>query len=200
MAALSTLITECRNELIDTGGTPRWTDSEFIEYANAFFRELAQLAPDEVSARVTLTLAVGAFQTLPDAYTSLVELTTNSAGVSMREVDYRTLKATLTFSTENADSEGPVEWARITTSEYVVYPAVPGGGANVTAIVVDPPAVTGTGDTIPVADSLFPAMQQYMIYRARSKDAEDTIMRARATEAYAKFRGLIGGANEPAAA
>ncbi len=199
MPTLQTVITEARNELIDTGAV-RWTNAEFIEWANSFFRELATLAPDEVTARVTLSLAAGAFQTLPDQYAGLVELTTNSAGVSMREVDYSALKASLTWSTEEADSEGPVEWARIAGYEYAVYPAVPGGGASVTAIVVDPPTVSAVGDTVPVSDAMLAPMTHYLIYRARSKDAEDTIMLARAADAYTKFRQLIGGAGGSAAA
>ena len=193
MTALSTIITECRNELIDTGGSPRWTNAEFIEWANAFFRELAKLAPDEVSARVTLTLAQGAFQTLPNQYDALVELTTNAAGESIREVDYQSLKASLTWSNTVADADGPKEFARISGVEYAVYPAVDAGGASVTAVVIAPPSVTSVGDTIPVPDSLFPALVHYMIYRARSKDAEDTIMLSRAQDAYQKFRLLIGG-------
>lgn len=199
MAVLSTLITECRNELIDTGGV-RWTNAEFIEYANAFFKELGKLAPSEVTARVTLALAAGAFQTLPDAYDALVELTTNSVGTSMREVDYPSLKAALTWSTETATSAGPLEWARIAGAEFAVYPAVASGGANVTAIVIDPPAVTAVGDTVALSDATLAAMVQYMVYRARSKDAEDTIMLARAQDAYTKFRQLLGGDSGSAAA
>ena len=193
MAALSSIITECRNELIDTGGSPRWTDAEFIEWTNAFFRELAKLAPTEVTARVTLTLAQGAYQTLPDQYEDLVELTSNAAGESIREVDYQSLKASLTWANTIADADGPKEFARISGSEYAVYPAIDAGGASVTAVVIDPPSVSGTGDTVPVTDGLLPALVHYMIYRARSKDAEDTIMLSRSQDAYQKFRQLIGG-------
>ena len=200
MTALSTLITECRNELIDTGGSPRWTNAEFIEYANAFGRELAKLAPSEVSARVTLSLAAGAYQTLPDAYDELVELTSNAAGEAMREVDYRSLKASITFANTEADADGPKEYAKINGAEFAVYPAVPGAGANVTAIVIDPPAFTTVNDALPFSDAILPAMVHYMVYRARMKDAEDAIMLARGQEAYQKFRLLIGGANEPASA
>lgn len=200
MTALSTLITECRNELIDTGGSPRWTNAEFIEYANAFGRELTRLAPDEVTARVTLALAAGAYQTLPDSYEALVELTENAAGEAIREVDYRSLKASITFANTEADADGPTEFARIRGSEYAVYPAVPGGGANVTAMVIDPPVFTTVNDVIPFSDGMLPAMTYYMVYRARSKDAEDTVMLARAQDAYQKFRLLIGGGSEPEAA
>lgn len=197
MAALSSVITECRNELIDTGGSPRWTDAEFIEYANAFFRELARLAPGEVSSSVTLNLAAGAYQTLPDTYDGLVDISANAAGVAVREVDYQSLKASLTFAATTGE---PTEFARVHGDVYAVYPAVAGGGTTVTAVVVDPPSVTVVGDTVPVSDGLLPAMVQFMVYRARSKDAEDTVMLSRAQDAYTKYRQLIGGSDGSAAA
>lgn len=193
MTALSTLITECRNELIDTGGSPRWTNAEFIEYANGFFRELARLAPDELSTTVTLSLAAGSMQTLPDAYDALVDIVTNAGGAPVREIDYRALKAYSAYPTTEADADGPYEFARVTGGQFAVYPAVPGGGASVTAIVVDPPVVTTVNDQIAIGDALLPAMVQYMLYRARMKDAEDTVMASRAAAAYQQFRALIGG-------
>jgi len=193
MPALSTVITDCRSELIDTGGSPRWTDAEFLTYANAFFRELASLAPAAVTSRVTLALAAGAYQSLPDAYVDLVELSSNAGGTSMREVSYAALKASLSWGNVEADADGPLEYARVTGSEFAVYPVVPGGGANVTAFVVYPPTISTVNDAVPASPDLLPALYQYMIYRARSKDAEDTIMMARGQEAYQKFRTLIGG-------
>lgn len=200
MPALSVVITDCRNELIDTGGTPRWTDAEFLSWANAFFRELASLAPDYVSARVTLSLAAGAYQSLPAQYTDLIELISNAAGESIREVSYAALKASISWGNTDADADGPKEYARVSSGEFAVYPAAPSGGATVTALVIEAPTIAAVGDSVPGTPDLLPALYQYMIYRARSKDAEDTVMMARGQESYQKFRQLIGGASGSPAA
>lgn len=188
--ALSTLITECRNELIDTGGSPRWTNAEFLEYANACMREIARLKPEEVSTLASLSLADGAYQTLPNTYDALIELVSNADGVTIREVEYAALKSSLTFAQTTGE---PREFARMSANQFAVYPAVTGGGTTVTALVVDPPSYTTVNDNLDLSDAALQAVVHYMIYRARSKDAEDTVMAARAIDAYNKFRMLLGG-------
>lgn len=195
MATVSDLITRCRLELIDTGGSPRWTDPEFLGFYNQFLEEVASLAPDRVSATQNLNFVAGAKQTLPASVRALVAVVRNSNGEACTPFDLDLLQRFDPTWIQAPTSTTVKQYAYNPDVPRVVYVNPPlAGSVTVEAIVVPVlTAAAAVGNTVAIADDVIPAAVNYMMYRACFKDAEDTAMAAKADHYFGRMKALLEG-------
>lgn len=195
MALISDLITSCRLELIDTGGSPRWTDAEFLGYYNQFLQEVPTLAPDRVAQPQNLNFVAGAKQTLPSTIRALVSIIRNSNGAACTAFDLDILQRFDPSWVEGPTSATVVQYAYDPAVPRTVYVNPPLAGAVVVESIVVPvlTAAAAVGEEVAIADDVIPAAKNYMMYRACFKDAEDTTMASKADHYYSRMTQLLGG-------
>lgn len=170
----SAVISRISTALNDTGNV-HWSQAELLGWLNDGQRALVSVRPSANTVPVTLNLVQGTLQTLPDAYAGIVDIPCNATGEVVRSVDRSVL-----------DTESPA-WHQATANavvrEYAYdlrapnlfwvnppQPAIPG---SVKALVGAVPAEIATvNDPLTVHDRYVPALIEYGLYRALSKDDE----------------------------
>ena len=184
----------------------RWPTAELVRYLNDGQRDIALVRPDSTSTTATLTLASGARQTLPSVGAKLLEVIRNTSG---------TKRAVRLVNRVVLDSQVP-EWYNLTgVTEikhytydprepriFYVYPPAAAANASVELIysayptdITEPnstalyTAVTGN---VSVADIYVNALVNYILYRAYSKDSENTQNAALASSFYQLYQSLLG--------
>ena len=196
MATIQSIVDRCRLELIDTSGTPRWTDPEFLGFYNQFLVEVATLAADRVAVVQNLNFAAGVKQTLPSTIRLLLAIERNANG-----------RACAPFNRESLQRFDP-DWTTATPVAYVsqydydpstprvVYVNPPLSGPAVVEARVVPvlPAAADLANIMAIAEDLFPAVFNYMLFRACAKEAEDTAMAAKSAAYYQRMTQILGGA------
>lgn len=182
----------------------RWPISELVRYLNDGQREVVLYRPDSMVTSTSRSLATGTRQTLPNG-SKLIEVVRNTGG---------TKRAVRMVNREILDAQTP-GWHNLTGStdilHYMYDPRDP------TVFYVYPPAATGASveivyaaypvDIVEPADgALYTAVagnislpdiygnviQDYILYRAYSKDSEYAGNAQRAQAHYAAFANALG--------
>ena len=184
------------SQLNDQGTPPyvRWTQQNLIDYLNRALIQIGTFRPDAFTSSVTLTLAAGAQQTLPSAFSFLKSLyynssTSNCPGAPITEANLDLLRA---FFKKPCGPTGGASDYRVTSYSYdqrnphiyYVSPPVPDDsvGLQVTATVVSPAPQYLIGDiaanTVVAIDQKYEnAVEAWMLYEAYSIDTESTSSR-----------------------
>jgi hypothetical protein len=169
-------------------GYVRWPKAELLNYLNDGQRELVKIKPDAKTKTVTVALASGAKQTNPSDCIEIIELRQNDNGAVVLPCDRKALDAfspnwmrTPTASTVKHYMDDPQP------ETFYVYPAQNATPATVVMTYVALPALVGETNNIDVRDIHAERLVNYIIYRAKSKDAETGDV-AMATAAYALFK------------
>jgi hypothetical protein len=202
--AAQSIIRRCVETLQDNTSI-RWPTSELIRYLNDGQREITLYRPDAIRITGSLPLVAGARQTLPAGATKLIDLWNNAAG---------TKRAVRLVNREILDSQSP-GWQNLTgtaeilhftydpriPTEFFVYPpasvaaALNGAYSAMPTDIVEPTdgalytAITGN---ISVPDIYGNTLQDYVLYRAYSKDSEYAGNAQRAQNSYASFANALG--------
>lgn len=193
--------------LKDLEGT-RWSASQLVESLNRGLLELAELRPDATAKTVPVPLAQGARQAVPADCMKLMEITSNTGGASIRQVD-RDLLDRVEPGWRNRQPSRSVAHFMFDEREpnaYLVYPpAVVGIKVDMTYSAAPVPlpvpddtdttfsAVTGD---IPVQDIFASALLAYVLYRSYAKDADYGSNSAQAVANYQLFKSLLTGDTE----
>lgn len=184
----------------------RWPTAELVRYLNDGQRDIALVRPDATSTTATMALAAGARQTLPAAGAKLLEVIRNTNGTkrAIRLVNRVILDAqvpnwyNLTGVTEIKHYTFDPREPRI----FYVYP--PAAAANASAELIysayptditEPSAgalYSAVSGNISVADIYVNALVNYILYRAYSKDSENTQNAALAASFYQLYQNLLG--------
>lgn len=183
----------------------RWSAAELVRYLNDGQKEILIYRPDATGTTLTVNLAAGAKQMLPEGAFKLLDVVRNTGGTkaAVRKIDQKLLDAQLP------------EWYNGSTSTVVkhymydvrdprvfyVYPPAAVGAAievfySVYPTAIAEPAVgaaytTVSGD-ISVNDFYSNALIDYVLFRAFAKDAEFGGNAARAQAHYAAFQNGVG--------
>lgn len=194
-------------ETLQDLGAVRWSTAELVRYLNDGQREILVYRPDVFATSVTLSLAAGAKQSLPDTATKLLDVVRNSATTSAK-------KSVRLVNRQLLDSQVP-DWHIATASVdivhymydpitprifYVYPPATTLSRLDVVVAqyptdISEPAAnttYTAVTGNIAVPDILSSALKDYVIARAFMKDSEQAGNAARAQAHYALFAGAIG--------
>jgi hypothetical protein len=198
-------------ETLQDNTSVRWPVSELVRYLNDGQREIVMYRPDAMVTNASVTLVAGSKQALPSNGTKLIEVVRNSTGGqrSVRMVNREILDAqspnwhNITGVTEVLhfmyDPRDPKVFyvyppAAAATDETpgasldIVYAALP-SDINEPAAGATFSAVTGN---ISVPDIYGNPLQDYILYRAYSKDSEYAGNAARAQAHYGAFANALG--------
>lgn len=184
----------------------RWPVSELVRYFNDAQREIVMYRPDAAVINAPVPLLAGSRQALPAGATKLLDVVRNSGGSK------RAIRLT---NREILDAQLPGWHAQSGVTEvlhfmydlreprvFYVYPpaAASGAAVDVTYAAMAPDiaepaegALYGavTGD-LGVPDIYANAVQDYVLYRAYTKDSEYAGNAARAQAHYAAFANALG--------
>lgn len=191
------IITQARHLTLDTDSVlPRQTDVELLSYVQEALREACVLRPDLFSAVGDMSCTAGQCEqsiTFFDAV-SLLDVLCIHAGSAVTPMDRQAMDS---FKPDwRLDTAGPAKhWSPLQGDplSFFVYPMAPTGQVLDVRYVRNPVAV-GIDDAIadlPLAYQ--PALSDYLVYRAESKDDEH-VLTQRAAAHYAAFKTKFGAA------
>ena len=183
----------------------RWPVAELVRYLNDGQREVALYRPDSMGTTATVTCVAGTKQALPANGAKLIDVVRNATG---------TKKAVRLTNREILDAQTP-GWHNLTgVGEvlhymydprdprvfYVYPPATASAQLDIVysayPLDVTEPAdgslYTAVAGNIGVPDIYTNALQDYILYRAYTKDSEYAGNAARAQAHYAAFANALG--------
>lgn len=191
------IIQQARYLTLDTDSVvPRQSDDELLSYVNEGLREACILRPDLFSTVGDMTCVAGQCEqaiTFMDA-TQLLDVLCIHGGRAITPMD----RAAMDLFRPNwrADAAGPAQhWAPLTGDPlaFFIYPKAPPGQVLDVRYVRNP-GVYALGDTIvDLPASYQPALSDFVVYRAESKDDEH-VLNQRAAAHYAAFKTKLGAA------
>lgn len=180
----------------------RWTNSELLEWLNESYQAIIQIKPDASAINQEILLAAGSKQSIPDNGLRLIDVIRNTSLASRGE-------GILICSRKQLDATRR-DWHREQQSEdiehyifddldpktFYVYPPA-SSGAKIEIVFSSVPAPHQVSDTIPddvikLDDSYAPAVVDYMLHRAYSKDADHSVNIQRAQMHYQAFMTSLG--------
>ena len=184
----------------------RWPVAELVRYLNDGQREIIVHRPDAMVTNASLTLTAGTKQSLPSNGAKLIDVVRNSAG---------TKRAIRMCAREILDAQSP-GWHNLSgvteivhfmfdprdPKVFYVYPPAQSAGASVDLVysalptdIAEPAAGTdysAVSGAISVPDIYSNALQDYVLYRAYTKDSQYGGNEARAQARYAAFANALG--------
>ena len=190
-------IATARDILNDTNATTyRQSDAEMLRYFNDGVREISLLQPG-------LFRAIGDFVCTPSQSEQAVSFTNAQAilkvlcihgSTALTEFDMEAMTA---FTPGwRADTVGSAQqWCRVPGEllRFFVYPPAPATTQTLDILYVVSPTALAIGDTITeIPESMTPALVDYLVFRAESKDDEH-VNSGRATASYQRFLSVIQG-------
>lgn len=182
----------------------RWPISELVRYLNDGQREVVLYRPDSMVTSTSRSLATGTRQTLPNG-SKLIEVVRNTGG---------TKRAIRMVNREILDAQTP-GWHNLTgatdilhymydprdpTVFYVYPPAATGASVEIVYAaypvdIVEPAdgaLYTAVAGNISLPDIYGNVIQDYILYRAYTKDSEYAGNAQRAQAHYAAFANALG--------
>jgi hypothetical protein len=193
-------------ETLQDNTSVRWPVNELVRYLNDGQREIVLYRPDAMVTNAAVALAAGSKQALPANGTKLIEVVRNTAG------NKRSVRL---VNREILDSQSP-GWHNITGATeilhfmydprdpkvFYVYPPAAASGASLDVVYAAMPTditepadgalYTAVSGNISVPDIYGNVIQDYVLYRAYSKDSEYAGNAARAQAHYGAFANALG--------
>lgn len=191
------IIKQARYLTLDTGSTSRQSDAELLSYVQDGLREACVMRPDLFSTVGDMACTPGQCEqsiTFIDA-ASLLDVLCIHGGASITPFDRTTMDQ---FRPGwRLDAAGPAkQWAPLNGDplQFFIYPSAPVGQVLDVRYVRNP-AVYALDDTIGDLPAAYrPALVDYVVYRAESKDDEH-VLTQRAAAHYAAFKTKFGAGN-----
>jgi len=206
MAILAQSIIRRVVETLQDTTSIRWPVAELVRYLNDGQREIIVHRPDAMVTNASQSLAAGTKQSIPVNGTKLIDVIRNTAG---------TKGAIRMCAREILDAQSP-GWHNLTgvteikhfmfdprdAKTFYVYPPAASTGASVELVysalptdVTEPAAgtdYTAVSGNISSPDIYGNVLQDYILYRAYSKDSQYAGNDARAQARYAVFANALG--------
>lgn len=186
---VSNIVSRAKRILQDTTSI-RWPDLELLDWLNDGQREVVMMAPQAGAATVQVPLQNDSRQTIPNDGTQFLKLVRNVAGRAIRQTQQAVL-----------DSQVP-DWHSATDDEVMHYTfdpvdprsfyVYPRGAKQVELIYTRAPETATAGGVLTIPDIYANAVLDYVLYRAYSKDAEETANRELANIHYSRFIESLG--------
>jgi hypothetical protein len=205
----SDLITGVSIALQDTSYV-RWSIAELLLYLNQGQKEIASFKPNASVTNASVQLVAGSKQSLPSGGLILIDVTRNmgadgaTPGNAIRIVSRGILDAQIPGWHASALASATVKhyvYTPFDPTRFYVYPPQPGTPTYVEIVYGKLPTdVAANGDplalppgSISVDDVYGPALHNYMMYRAFSKDSEVAANAQLAQNYYTAFTGQLMG-------
>lgn len=197
------VIRRCVDTLQDTTGI-RWATNELVRYLNDGQRAVVTERPDAMVTNAAKTLVAGTKQSIPTGGAKLMDVVRNTVSkkavrLTNREIldsqnpNWHAQTGALDVIHYTFDPRDPTTFyvyppALDTSSVDLVYSAYPADVAE----PADGALYTAVTGNISVPDIFGNALQDYILFRAYSKDSEYAGNAARATAHYAAFANTLG--------
>lgn len=178
MATTTSIITTARYIILDVNAEYRQSDDELISYLNDGIREISAL-------RSELFATVGDMVCTPSQCEQVV--TFSDAQAILQALCIHNGAALTMFDMAAMDAFNPgwradtpaaaTSWSKFTGDplRFYVYPPAPATTQTLDILYTRVPTVLALGDTISeIPAALLPALVDYIVYRAESKDDEHT--------------------------
>lgn len=152
-----------------------WTAQELLGYLSEGQREYARIKPSAYVKQIDFTLQAGATQKMPPDAAALLDIPRNKSGIRIRQIARRSLDSQVRDWASQSRAKAVVAhfcYDVAKPKSFDVYPPSPGGNVVEMEYYAIPPALTQTADPLVVDESAGPALLDYMLYRAFTKDAE----------------------------
>lgn len=197
--AASVIIGRAATVLRDQGYT-RWTQPELLGWLNDGQNAIVLQKPDACVVNASLKLTAGTKQTIPANGVALVDVVRNmgtdgtTPGNVIRLVD----RAALDARRPGWHSETPATAVKHFTfsdadpKHFYVYPPSDGNGYVEAIHSASPTPCADTNATIAVDDVYQGALQDYILFRAYSKDADSAVNAQKALAYNNLFRASLG--------
>ncbi len=165
--------------LVDQGNI-RWTRAELLSYLNLGQRQVCLLSPGTNDKSAVIRLVVGTKQSIPADGWKLLDVIRNmgttgtTPGRAVRIVD-RALVDSIYPNWHSKRPENTVQNYMVDVEDktaFHVYPPNTGNGYVEVTYAYVPVNITSESGTIAINDIYEPALLDYVMYRAHSKDAE----------------------------
>jgi hypothetical protein len=196
--------------LLQDEDSVRWTVAELQYWLNDAYKETIGLRPDVNTQTAEYTCVAGPRQAITGSFSNairLVEVVRNLATTSNKSSIRLTDRKSLDTQRRSWYSDTPSASVELymfdprTPKEFLVYPSattaarleviysvLPADHTLTAAQLINP----ATAETIRIDDIFATALFDYMLYRAFSKDAEQTAMMQRAVAHYQAFQNALG--------
>jgi hypothetical protein len=196
--------------LLQDEDSVRWTVTELQYWLNDAYKEVVGLRPDVNTQTAEYTCVAGPRQVVTSSFSNairLVEVVRNLASTSNKSSVRLTDRKSLDTQERSWYSETPTVNIEMymfdprTPKEFLVYPPATTAARLEVIYSVLPADHTlsasqllnpATTETIRIDDIFATALFDYMLYRAFSKDAEQTVMMQRAVAHYQAFQNALG--------
>jgi len=191
-------ITTARYLINDTDAiSPRQSDAELLGYFNDGLRELSSLRPDLFQTIGDYTCIAGQCDqqiTFPDAQ-GIAQVLSIHSGAALTPFDIPTMDA-FNPSWRADTAAAATQWSRFASDplRFYIYPKAPVTLQTLDVLYIKNPAALLVGDTITeVPSGMIPALVDYVVYRAMSKDDEHSNS-GRAAASLTAFVSKVKGA------
>ena len=179
----------------------RWIEDELLKWLNEGQREIVLLKPDAYSLTEAIKLVAGTKQALPASGTMLLDVIRNmgvdglTSGRVVRLVQRRVLDDQISdwhSATGAATIQHWVYEPEVNPRVFYVYPQSLGTSYLEICYAKAPAEVAAKENVITLDDIYSPALLNYILYRAYSKDADYSANAQRAQQARIEFLQLLG--------
>lgn len=175
-----TIIDRVRTQLIDTGTTQRWTDSELLKWLSDGQRSVVAFAPSASSTDAVLQLASGTKQSIPSDGHMLLTIVRNTdvtgtTGGRVCRIVTRELLDAQNPDWHNSSNSTTVQnyiFDPMEPKKFYVYPPNDGTGYVECVYSVMPSDLTSVSDVLDVQDIYQTALVDYVLFRAHQKDSD----------------------------
>jgi hypothetical protein len=196
--------------LLQDEDSVRWTVAELQYWLNDAYKETIGLRPDVNTQTAEYTCVAGPRQVITGSFSNairLVEVVRNLATTSNKSSVRLTDRKSLDTQRRSWYSDTPsvsIEMYMFdprTPKQFLVYPPATTAARLEVIYSVLPAEHTlsdaqllnpATAETIRIDDIFATALYDYMLYRAYSKDSEQTAMMQRAVAHYQAFQNALG--------
>lgn len=183
------LVNRAKRILQDTTGI-RWPDLELLDWLNDGQREVVMMAPQAGAATVQVALQNDSRQTIPSDGTQFLKLVRNVGGRAIRQTQQAILDSQVpNWHSSVADEVMHYTFDPVDPRSFYVYPR---GTKQVELVYTRAPVPALANGNITIPDIYANAVLDYILYRAYSKDAEETANRELANIHYTRFIESLG--------
>jgi len=206
MPIVSDLVNRCNRLLHQEDGAPvRWPADELVQWLNDGYAAIVGVKPEANAVTAQVNLVTGVLQSIPEGAHALITAVRNTAESSTGAAVQAITRATLDRMAR--------DWARHDASvsidlvvpdadpkRFYVYPPA-AQGAQIEIVYSITPEPHGAysaskNDQLKLDITYMPALVDYVVYRALSKDADSAGNANRAQQHYAAFAAAVGGQAE----
>lgn len=159
--------------LLNDAGLIHWTQNELLQWGSEGQVELVTLKPDAATKTVDLQLVSGARQTNPADCISILDMRQNDNGNAITPTDRATLDRFMPGWMKGPTASTVKHWMSDPQPDtFYVYPAQNTTPAKVVITHSFTPPALVAGGNLGVRDIYQAAIENYILFRAFSKDSE----------------------------